>query len=132
MDLLTGNQWIGYRNGTIQILSVHIHSSNLAIFVGGVIIDAFISIATTGIARKFIFISMDTGQSTLLRNAGQNVEKLTDTFGFGIAASGIQLGKGGFYKTGRGGHVTGKSDTAHAQAERLELNCLPKSIFRWL
>ena len=89
MDLLTGNQWIGYRNSSIQILPVHIHSSNLAVFVGGVIIYAFICVAAAGIEGEFIFVLPDAGKPPWLCNTVENMEELADTFGFCASAPGI-------------------------------------------
>ena len=130
MDLLAQNKRIGYERVGVQIFSAHIYGADLAVFVGGVIINPFIRVAAAAVKRELIFFTPDIGKASGLGNGAKNVKELADTFGFRISAAGIELGKGGFYKSGRRGHISRQTDATHAQAERGQVDGFGKSVFR--
>ena len=77
-DLLTFYQGIVYQFVRVQIDAVQTDSGDLAVFVGGVIVDALCGVAAAGIDCFFIHLThMDT--ALCLGNASQNVKHLADT-----------------------------------------------------
>lgn len=67
MDLIDADNGITFNNFIIQIGFMHIHGCDLAVFVGGVIVDPAVSIAATGIHRPLQAIS-GTGAAIGLRH----------------------------------------------------------------
>ena len=61
----------------IEVLSVHIHSGNLAVFVGRIVIDAAGRVAAAGIERNFILAAVQLTAAALLLDGMENMEELT-------------------------------------------------------
>ncbi len=55
MDLLAFHKWIGSQLCSVQIFLLHIDIGNLAIVIGGVIVNPFVHIAARRINGEFIF-----------------------------------------------------------------------------
>ena len=89
INLLADNQGVRCDFCTVKVFAVHIHSGNLAVFIGGVVVDSFAGIAAAGIAGVFIFLVANASQTSLFGNAGKNMKELADARGFCIAALGI-------------------------------------------
>ena len=77
-DLLLLNQGIAHQPRTGQGFMVHIHSSDLTVFISRIIINAFACIAARSIKRYFIFSISHIAAAALLLDRAENVEKLAD------------------------------------------------------
>ena len=77
-DLLLLNQRIAHQPRTGQGFMVHIHSSDLTVFISRIIINAFACIAARSIKRYFIFSISHIAAAALLLDRAENVEKLAD------------------------------------------------------
>ena len=97
-DLLTLNQRITCKILTVQIFLMHIHAGNLAVFIGGIIVNTFVCVAAGSINRNLILIVSHVDTASLLVYGTQDVEKLADAFRFRISGNGIHFCKRYFYK----------------------------------
>ena len=79
---------------------MHIHSTDLVIVIGGIVIDALCSIAAGSIKRYFIFSISHIAAAALLLDRAENVEKLADALLFRTAGNGIHPSESGPDKTG--------------------------------
>ena len=84
-DLLLFYQRIGDQLTSCQILPVHIHSADLVIVIGIILVDSLIRITTGGIQRDLILVLPKLAAASLLIHRPQNMEKLADTFPFRIS-----------------------------------------------
>ena len=99
-DLLLLNQGIAHQPRTGQGFMVHIHSSDLTVFISRIIINAFACIAARSIKRYFIFSISHIAAAALLLDRAENVEKLADALLFRTAGNGIHPSESGPDKTG--------------------------------
>ena len=76
-DLLTHNQWVTAQFLAIHICVTQINCGDLGIFVGGVIVNSVVGVATTGV-DGFLITFTDLCTAPLLRYRLQNMKKLTD------------------------------------------------------
>lgn len=95
---LPGAQGVAGQFAPIQVFSVHIHRRDLAVFIGGVIVNALVHIAAGGVDCDLVPAAAQVYTAPLLEDGPQNMEKLTDAFGFCGAGDRVELGKGGFDK----------------------------------
>lgn len=101
--LLFLEQWIRNQPVTRQIFPVHIHSRNLTIFIGCIIIDSSVRIAAGAVDRHFILPFFILHAAPLLLHSAQNMEKLADTLHLRISGNRIHFCKCSFHKSGRRG-----------------------------
>ena len=78
IDLLFGDKRKTIQCIRIQVFMKHIDTTDLAVFVGGVIIDPSIDIAAAGVYGLFVCIA-DLDAAFLLCHGIQDMKKLTDT-----------------------------------------------------
>ena len=90
----------------IQILVVHIHSGNLAVFVSSVVINPFIRITAGAVNGNLILAVSQIYAAPLLCHRAQNMEKLADALRFRIPGYRIHFGKDCLHKTGSGGQIS--------------------------
>ena len=57
---------------------MHIHSGNLAVFVGRIVIDAAGRVAAAGVERNFILAAVQLTTAALLLDGMEDMEELTD------------------------------------------------------
>ena len=109
---------------------VHINSGYLAVLIGGVVVNSFVRVAAGGVDCDFVFSLAHVDAAALLGDGAEDVEKLADAGGFGVAGEGIELRERRFYKAGGGGKVPRKPHCAHAPAVGFELHLVGKAVDR--
>lgn len=87
-DLLTFYQGIVYQLVRVQIDAVQTDSGDLAVFVGGVIVDALCGVAAAGIDCFFIKLSY-LYAALLLCYGSQNMKHLADTCRLRVLGHGV-------------------------------------------
>lgn len=83
---------IGDQRFRIQILQVHIHSTDLMILIGGVVINSLLGAAAGGIEGDLICSVYIAAAAGLIHKA-ENVKKLADAFRFRASGNGVGTGK---------------------------------------
>ena len=87
--LLSLNQRIGNKTTVLQILPVHIHTADLTVLVGPIIINSPVCITAGCIYRCLIISIPDSYTASLLIHRTKNVKKLADAFRFRISGNRI-------------------------------------------
>ena len=83
-DLLTLHKRIPCEFCPIQILRMHVHACNLVIFVGGVVVDSLVCIATGSINRDLILFAAYITTASLLLYGVQDMEELAHACAFRV------------------------------------------------
>ena len=76
------DQRIADKKAVVQLFAVHVYGSDLAISIGGVIVDPFICVAAGSIEGGFIVAVFIRVAALGLGNGVQDVKELADTFVF--------------------------------------------------
>ena len=101
---------------SVQVFPVHIHCGDLMLIVGGVIVNALVGVAATGVNGVFVFARRNLTAALLLLDRAENVEQLADAAGFILLRMGVVSHKCGPHKAGLGGQIARKAKPAHAAA----------------
>ena len=59
---------------------MHIHSGDLAVFIGGVVINAFVGIAAAGVQGNLVLTVVQLAAAALLLYRAENMEKVVSLF----------------------------------------------------
>lgn len=114
-DLLTLHQRIADQFIGIQIGTMKFYAGNLAVFIGGVIVNALCGIAAAGIYGLFVEIA-NLHTALLLGNRTENVKDLADAGRFIVLRNGVEPCKSGFYKSGSRRQISRQTQSAHSAA----------------
>ena len=68
---------------------MHIHSGDLAVFIGGVVINAFVGIAAAGVQGNLVLTVVQLAAAALLLYRAENMEKLAHAFCFAFPGAGV-------------------------------------------
>ena len=88
------HQRVAGQLGAVQVFPVHIHSGDLVVAVGRVVINAFVGVAAAGVERDLILAAVQLTAAALLFDRVQDVEELVDTLGLAAAGLGVHTHKG--------------------------------------
>ena len=83
-DLLALHKRISREFCPVQILRMHVHACNLVIFVGGVVVDSLVCIATGSINRDLLLFAAYITTASLLLYGVQNMEELAHACTFRV------------------------------------------------
>ena len=128
-DLLLFYKWIPICPVAVQIASMHIHSGNAGIIIGGIIINSFVGIDAGSIISDLIFSGMHFHAAPLLIHRTQDMEKLTNAFHFAICGYRIQFYEGGADESGCRRQISREANTPHTSAVRNQFHGA-KPVFR--
>ena len=114
---------------------VHVHTGNLAVFVGGVVVNPLFHIAAGAVNRIFaeiisLFVFTQATAAFLLFYRTQNLEKLPNAFLLAASRQRIHFRKSHLYKTGGGGEISGNTHPAHTAAVRIHIHSGDQSVLR--
>ena len=118
-DLLPGHQRIADQSAALQVFPVQVHGGDLAVFVGGVVVNAPVGIAAAGVNGDLVPAVPGAHAAPGMGHGAQNMKELTDTLLLARAGDCVQLCKGGPDKAGDGRQVAGHPQHTHALAIRL-------------
>ena len=77
-NMFSCHNWVMHQRFPIEILPMHIHSSNLMIFIGRIIVNSSVCIAAGSVDSDLILPFVQLTASSGLIHAPQNMEKLAD------------------------------------------------------
>ena len=77
-NLFALHQRVAGQLGAVQVFPVHIHSGDLVVAVGRVVINAFVGVAATGVEGDLILAAVQLTAAALLFDRVQDVEELVD------------------------------------------------------
>lgn len=83
-DLLALHKRISREFCPVQILRMHVHACDLVIFVGGVVVDSLVCIATGSINRDLVLFAAYIAATSLLLYGVQDMEELAHARAFRI------------------------------------------------
>lgn len=108
---------------------VQMHGCDLAVLVGGVIVNALVCVAAGGINCDLILTVPHVNTPPLLGDGAENVKELADAFALALTGDGVELRKGAPHKTGGGGQIAGHPHHAHAAAVCVQRQIRCKAVF---
>ena len=111
-DLREFTQGIGDQRFDIQVFMMHIHGGDAAVFVGGVVIDALVRVAATGIQSNFRLAVSHHHAATGHGNGGKQMEELADIVFFQNIRFRVTFDESSLHKPGCGRKITGQSRSA--------------------
>ena len=111
---------IAHQSGRLQILMVHVDRGDLAVVVGGVVVDALVCVAAGGVEGDLILAVFEEAAASLLFHGSEDVEKLADAFLLRVPGAGVHFRESGPDETGLGREIARKSDGSHTAAVSLE------------
>ena len=76
MNLLTLHRCIGYQLFPVQILLMHVHSTDLVIVIGSIVVDPLIRITAGSIQGNLVFPLSQPTAPPLLIDTAEDMEKL--------------------------------------------------------
>ena len=81
--MLAGDKGKANQATAVQITAVKIYSGDLAVSVGGVVVDSLGGVAARGVKGDVIFAVLQLAAATLLGHGAKDVKELADAFFLG-------------------------------------------------
>ena len=89
LNLRRKQQGIVHQCLCVQVYIVQIHSGDLSVFIGGVIIDSFLCIAAGGVDGTFKLSAAQMNATLGHRHSGKNMKELVNMGKFAFSRAGI-------------------------------------------